>query len=102
MDATLRKTLIEMYNLSSLSEAEQNEIIERIGSLVFQAILMRVMENMSDTDKQSFEKLLDHDASPEEITGFLREKVPGFDEVAKEEAEKLHADSVNFMNKISS
>ncbi|MBP6855286.1 MAG: hypothetical protein KBD26_02130 [Candidatus Pacebacteria bacterium] len=100
MDQKLRQTIINAYNLGSLSEDEQNDIIERIGSLIFQGILMRVMEDMSETLQSEFEEMLDKDASPEMIIGFLRENVRDFENIAKEEAEKFQRESMSVMSQI--
>ncbi|QQR76972.1 hypothetical protein IPJ63_01790 [Candidatus Nomurabacteria bacterium] len=100
MDQKLRQTIINAYNLGSLSEDEQNDIIERIGSLIFQGILMRVMEDMPETLQSEFEEMLDKDASPEMIIGFLRENVRDFENIAKEEAEKFQRESMSVMSQI--
>lgn len=100
MDQKLRQTIINAYNLGSLTEEEQNDIIERIGSLIFQGILMRVMEGMSESLQSEFEEMLDKDASPEMIIGFLRENVSDFENIAKEEAEKFQTESMSVMNQI--
>ena len=100
MDQKLRQTIINAYNLGSLSEDEQNDIIERIGSLILQGILMRVMEDMSETLQSEFEEMLDKDASPEMIIGFLRENVRDFENIAKEEAEKFQRESMSVMSQI--
>ncbi len=100
MDQKLRQTIINAYNLSSLSEDEQNDIIERIGSLIFQGILMRVMDGMPENLQSEFEEMLDKDASPEMIIGFLRENVSDFENIAKEEAEKFQRESMSVMNQI--
>ena len=100
MDQKLRQTIINAYNLGSLPEEEQNDIIERIGSLIFQGILMRVMEGMPENLQSEFEDMLDKDASPEMIIGFLRENVSDFENIAKEEAEKFQRESMSVMNQI--
>lgn len=100
MDQKLRQTIINAYNLGSLSEDEQNDIIERIGSLIFQGILMRVMEDMPETLQSEFEEMLDKDASPEMIIGFLRDNVQDFEKIAQEEAEKFQRESMSVMNQI--
>ncbi len=100
MDQKLRQTIVNAYNLGSLPESEQDDIIERIGSLIFQSILMRVMEDMSEGDQNKFEDLLDADASPEIIVGFLRDNVSNFEEISKEEAEKFQRESMSVMNQI--
>lgn len=100
MDQKLRQTIINAYNLGPLPESEQDDIIERIGSLIFQSILMRVMEDMPESDQTKFEDLLDADASPEIIVGFLRDNVSNFEEISKEEAEKFQRESMSVMNQI--
>ena len=61
---------------------------------------MRVMEDMSETLQSEFEEMLDKDASPEMIIGFLRENVRDFENIAKEEAEKFQRESMSVMSQI--
>jgi cyclopropane fatty-acyl-phospholipid synthase-like methyltransferase len=100
MDPTLRKTIIAAYNLGGLSEAEQNDTIERIGGLIFQSVLIKAMETMDDTMQKAFEKMLDNDASPEELMEYLRTNVENFDAMAKEEAERFQQESMDVMSQI--
>jgi len=100
MDQKLRQTIVSAYNIGSLPPEEQDGIIERIGSLIFQSILMRVMENMPESAQTEFENLLDTDASPETIMEFLRGNVEDFETIAREEAEKFQRESMGVMNQI--
>ena len=49
-------------------------MITTIGKLIFQAVLMRTMENLSETDQDELEKIVDENSEPEKVFGFLKEK----------------------------
>jgi hypothetical protein len=101
MDITsLRATLINTYHLQDLSEDKQNEMIDRIAALIFQAVLIRVLPMMSEEKQGEFEKLMEKDSTPDELMGFLQKQVPSLPEILKEEAENFKKESEAVMSQI--
>jgi hypothetical protein len=96
----IQKNIESALELENLSPEERQEIILRVGALIYQNVLMRVMETMSEEDQNEFEKLLDGNAKPEEIFMFLKNKVNNFEEIILEESIKFKEKSSNTMNQI--
>jgi len=89
----LSKDVIAEWGLGDLSQEEQIEMVDRIGRLIYQAILVRSLDILSDTEQEEFDLLLDEDTStPEDVVIFLERKIPTFKLLLKEEIGKLKQD----------
>jgi len=96
----IKNNIISSLNLDNLPEKEKEEIVLRIGSIIYQNVLMRVMEIMPDKDQDEFEKLLDNNAKPEEVFAFLKNSVRDFEKIVNEEAEKFKDKASVMMSEI--
>ena len=91
----LSQDIINEWGLQNLSEAEQVNYIERIGRLIYQAILVRSLDILSSGEEIEFDALLDQDSTtPEDVLAFLQKKIPTFHLLLKEEIERLKEDVV--------
>jgi len=97
---SIQKNINNALELDNLPAEEQQEIMLRIGTLIYQNILIRVMEIITDEDQDEFEKLLDSNKKPEEIFSFLKNKVQDFEKIIAEEALKFKNKSDNIMSQI--
>ena len=87
-----REDIITLFNIKSLPEDKQEETINRIGSIIFQSVLMRALPTLSEEDLAKYEELIEKNSPPEDLMDFFGEKVPTFLEIIKEE-------SINFREK---
>jgi hypothetical protein len=85
----IQKNIEEVLGIEGLSQEEQEDIVTRIGALIYQNVLMRALDKMSEEDQDEFEKILDKDATSEEIFSFLEEKVDNFKDIINEESLKF-------------
>lgn len=91
----LSKDIIAEWGLTAMSEQDQVNYVERIGRLIYQAILVRSLDILSEVEQQEFDLLLDEDTTtPEDVLKFLQKKIPTFQALLKEEIEKLKEDVV--------
>jgi hypothetical protein len=89
----LSKNIIEEWGLQNMSPAEQGDMVERIGRLIYQAILVRSLDILSETEQEEFDLLLDEDTTTAaEVVLFLEKKIPTFQLLLKQEVDKLKAD----------
>ncbi len=100
MDSELRKAIVKELGLEALSPADQDSAIERIGAVVFQKVLMRAFEQLSDADRLELEKAVSDPSKPEVLFTFLQAKVPNFDQLIKEELANFKADAAEVMGQI--
>ncbi|OGI59725.1 hypothetical protein A2814_00210 [Candidatus Nomurabacteria bacterium RIFCSPHIGHO2_01_FULL_38_19] len=96
----IQKNIKSVLEIENLSPVEQKEIILRVGGIIYQNVLMRVIETMTEENQDEFEKLLDNNAQPEEIFTFLKDKVQDFEKIIEEEATKFKNKTDNIMSQI--
>ena len=93
MHNILSKERVAEWGLGALPEIKQVEMVDRIGRLLYQAILVRSLDILSEKEQEEFDKLLDKDATtPQDVLKFLATKIPTFEQMRQEEVEKLKAD----------
>lgn len=101
MDTILQKNIIKELGLDTLPEKEQEEALLSVGRIIFQSVLIRTMEELSEADKDEFDKILSDKSNDEEvILGFLQKKIPNLDEIVNDEVVKFKQESVDFMKEI--
>jgi len=96
----IEKNIIEILDLDNLPKEEREEILIRIGAVIYQNVLMRAMKTMTEKDQDDFEKILDSEGNPEEIFNFLKNRVKDFEKIIIEEAEKFKNKTSNIMDQI--
>ena len=96
----IQKNIENALELENLLPEERQEIILRVGALIYQNVLMRAMEIMTEKDQDEFEKLLDKNAGPEDIFSFLKDRVKDFEKVIDEEAIKFKDKTSSIMSQI--
>lgn len=82
----VREDIITLFNIKELPEDKQEETINRIGTIIFQNVLMRTLPMLNEEDLAKYEELLEKNSSPEDLMDFFGEKVPNFLEIIKEES----------------
>lgn len=86
----LSKDIIAEWKLTNLSEQEQIDFVERIGRLIYQAVLVQSLDILSEIEQEELDMLLDEDTTtPEDVLNFLSKKIPTFNLLLKEEIRKL-------------
>ncbi|MDP2788690.1 MAG: DUF5663 domain-containing protein [bacterium] len=100
MNTTIQKSIAEILEAENLLPEEVEELLLRVGALIYQNVMTRAVESLTDEEQNKFEKILDKQSEPEEIFTFLKNKVPGFEEIIKEESEKFRNKSAKIMGQI--
>ena len=57
MSNILSKDIIKEWGLGTLPEAKQLEIVERMGRLLYQALLVRALDILSEKEQVEFDLL---------------------------------------------
>jgi hypothetical protein len=90
--STIKQTIADLFELDKMAPEKAAEMANRLGKLVFQAVLVRVLPMLSEQDLAAYEKIVDSKEGGEVIFKFLGEKVPDFENIILEEAESLRAE----------
>ena len=100
MAINLKTNIIKELGIDVLPEKEQEEILQGLGKIIFQSVLLRVMDELTEKEKDSFEKILTEKPNDEEaILTFLKAKVSNLDEIIKEVVSKIKKEAVDFAKK---
>jgi hypothetical protein len=90
--ATIKQTIVDLFELDKMAPEKSAEMVERLGKLVFQSVLVRVLPMLSEADFAEYEKIVDGKEGGEVLFKFFGEKVPGFENIIAEESEALRAE----------
>lgn len=86
----IEKDLITELGLGDLSEEKKMELVIKWGNIVQKDVMMRVLTELSESDKEELDKLLVGNMDNyEEIYKFLEKKLPNLDDIVKEEIENF-------------
>ncbi len=90
-DAAIREDLTQLFRIESLSEEEQDAILEATSTALFEITLSRAYDALVPKDRKPLSLLLEGKAEFAEIFSFIESKVPHFHDIYREEAKKLQA-----------
>lgn len=96
----VNQNIIQILGIDKLPVEKQKEAIESLGSIVYQEVMLRVLDDMKEEDKDEFEKMLEKNPEPEALFDYLAGKVPNLEQIVIEEAESLNKESAEIMSKI--
>lgn len=89
MQQEIRQTIIDMFNLSDLSDERQEEMVLKLGELVFESSLARAFDAMEEADRIELEAKLDENIAPNAFLDLVKQKTPDFQTIITEELQEL-------------
>ena len=89
---TIKETIVDLFELDKMEPVKAAEMIDRLGKLVFQAVLVRVLPLLSEEDMTEYERIVSSQEGGEVLFKFLGEKIPDLENIIMEEAETLRAE----------
>lgn len=96
----IRQNIVEMFEIDKLPVEKQEETIDRIGKIIFQAVLLRVLPEMTEEDVNEYEKLIENKVAPDDLMYFFFQKVPNFLQIVAEESENFRIESAKILAEI--
>lgn len=69
--------------MGSLPEKDQEELLVKMTEVVLKRIFVETMEKLTEADQETYAKMIDEKAAPEELEKFLMEKIPDYDAMVK-------------------
>lgn len=82
------KDLIKELNLEGLPEEKQAKLVYEMANLVYDQILFRIADDLTEAEALELNKLLDS-GEEQKIFEFLQKKVPDFVGLLREEIKKF-------------
>ena len=92
MDTTLTtpySTMAEALGILDMPVEMQETIIDQAGEIIFQAVMVRSADTLTEADQKKVEQMLDEGKSFEDIIEFLEEHIPDFANIVTQEGSKI-------------
>jgi len=86
---TIKKNLFDLFEIDKMPPEKGIEMLDRIATLVFQAVLVRALPLLSEDDFVEYEKMVESNIEGDILLDFLSKKVPEFEKIVEEEARAL-------------
>jgi len=96
----LKNDVLAQLGLGNISDEKKAEIISKISELAQKRIILRVTEEMSEDQRENFEKFLETEEDPAKIENYIRENIPNIDSIIEEEMSLLKNDVLSQMKEI--
>jgi len=77
----IQQTIIDELGLSDLSQEKKDALLSKMMEVVLKRIFMETVEKLSETDQEAYSKMIDDNATQEELDKFFKEKINGYDQM---------------------
>lgn len=86
----LSNDIVKEWDLTSVPVEKREEVVNRIGRILYQAILVRTLDILSDIEQDELDELLNKNTTtPKDVLLFLKSRIPTFDILLREERDAL-------------
>ncbi len=100
--STIQQNIITSFGLDSLSEKEQTRVLDDIGKVIYQRVILRLLDVLSEEDKDAFDKMLGKKGNNQKIIEeFLTTKIPNLDTFVEEEIANFKSETQSFMDNVT-
>ena len=90
MDENFKKQIALDFGLSNLSPESQERMIERVGNMLFEAVVERSVDVMDEETRNDFEDMLGSIGQDyQKLIVFLNTRVVGFKTIVSDEMSRL-------------
>jgi hypothetical protein len=90
MNEEFNKKIVKDFGLEGMDSREQEQMIEKIGNLLFESVVERAIDVMDEEAMNEFDGVIENAGSDyQKIISFLKSKVPSFDKIVSEELSRL-------------
>jgi Protein of unknown function (DUF5663) len=73
-----RQEIIETFGFEDLASEKQDELIVKIGEAFLKRLFLATIEKLGNHGSKEYEKLIDNQASVDEVEAFLETKIPNY------------------------
>lgn len=77
----IQKTLLDELGLADLPQDKKEQLVIKMTEVILKRIFLETMERLDDDGKDQYEKLVQGNATPDQMEEFLKSKIGDYDEV---------------------
>ncbi|PIR40304.1 MAG: hypothetical protein COV33_00495 [Candidatus Zambryskibacteria bacterium CG10_big_fil_rev_8_21_14_0_10_34_34] len=90
MNEEFKIKIVKDFGLENMDSREQEQMIEKIGNMLFESVVERAVDIMDEDAMNEFDRTIDDAGNDyQKIISFLKSKVPDFDKIVSEELSRL-------------
>lgn len=89
------QNIFTALGMNNLSEEKKAELLNKMTELVQTRVTNRIVEEMNEDQKKSFDKLVESKATAEEVNHFLQENFPNFLSMFEQETNRVRSEMLN-------
>ena len=90
MNEEFKIKIVKDFGLENMDSRQREEMIEKIGNMLFESVVERAVDVMDDDAMNEFDRTIDDAGNDyQKIISFLKSKVPDFDKIVSEELSRL-------------
>ena len=90
MNEEFNKKIVKDFGLEGMDSREQEQMIEKIGNLLFESVVERAVDIMDEGVMNDFDDTIANAGSDyQKVISFLKSRVSGFDGIVSEELSRL-------------
>jgi hypothetical protein len=90
-----QKALVAELGLADLPQEKQEQLLVRMTEVVLARIFVETMDKLSEHDQETYNSLIEREATPEELQKFLTEKIVNYDEMVKKIVDEFKEEMKN-------
>ena len=95
----MMKAIVAEWGLESFPPEQQMEMVDKIGDLVYQAILLKAVDMLEEKDEAEFDALVEAPGTDApKVLEFFAKKIPDFDTLVEKEVKNVKAQTVDLIS----
>jgi hypothetical protein len=103
MNDLILKNIEKELGLENLPEQEKNEILLRISTIIYQGVMLKIVDILSEEDQETLNDFFKNEGGQDQgdkILTFLKSKIENLDDIVLEEVERFKKESTESMSAI--
>ena len=93
----LSEKLAEVLKIDALPPEEQQEFLSRVGNVILDSSVMRLLTSLEESEVESLEKYIDSGSQEDDVFEHLLKTYPNFEKIVEEEAAALQSNFAEVM-----
>lgn len=94
--------IIKELGIESLPAEQQEKLLNKIGTVLYQAIFLRAIDTLSEQEQDALDAFLGaHEDDPQALFSYLQEHVVDFEKIVEQEVARFRAETQSLFGHIA-